>query len=292
MFRYYLLLLTSITALFAQRGPLTLFRLYTAYESESPEPVRSAMRQELESIFDPIGWQIAWRPLDGSSYGEMSANLAVVHFLGTCDATDLTVTAETPTVLGSTDMANGRVMPFSNVDCSAVRALLAPLLTTDDIRARQQAFGRAVGRVLAHELYHVLTKERRHGSKGIGEAHFNAAQLLGSRFRFAPAEVAKLRLNLLPALNSVEEPRLSEMKAACLYVTSGCVGCHGVHGEGTRWGPALADRSAADARALQARLINRYSAMYIEAKRLSVLWPSLEPTDVELLSAYLKTLIK
>ena len=153
MCRFFLLLLSSLTGLLAQRGSLPLFRLYTAYESEPPELVRNAMRQEIESIFDPIGWQIAWRSLDGDRDSEMSVTLAVVHFVGTCDARDLPVESGGPMILGSTDVENGHVIPFSNVDCGAVGALLAPILTSGDTEVRRQKFGRAVGRVSGMEGY-------------------------------------------------------------------------------------------------------------------------------------------
>src|SRR5437868_13600116 len=223
----YFVLLGALTTLRAQEiSPTATFRLYADYESEPPDPVRRAMQEELESIMTPIGWPVDWVPL-GAADGEASASLAVVHFAGICDVGDGGVRPGNTTVLGSTYVSDGHVLPYSNVDCSAVRAFLAPELTCVRPRRRRATFGRALGRVLAHELYHVLTGEQRHGSSGVGEARFTPMELSAEKFRFARPEVRKLRLNLLPVLMSTDAPPSIEREATSVFVTSGCAGCHG-----------------------------------------------------------------
>src|SRR4051812_2584427 len=182
----YFVLLGALTQLRAQEVPPTAtFRLYADYDSEPPDLVRYAMQEELESIMAPIGWPVDWVRLE-SAHGEMSASLAVVHFAGICDTSEGASQARSTDVLASTEVSDGQVLPFSDVDCGAVRAFMAPELTCMKSKTRRTTFGRALGRVLAHELYHVLTGERRHGSSGVGEAGFTRSELSAEKFRFAP----------------------------------------------------------------------------------------------------------
>ncbi len=52
-------------------------------------------------------------------------------------------------------------------------------------------YGRAVGRVLAHELYHIFANTQHHGS-GVGKAAYTVDNLLGTVFQFDEKESAAL----------------------------------------------------------------------------------------------------
>ena len=39
-----------------------------------------------------------------------------------------------------------------------------------------------MGRLLAHELYHMLANKRGHAESGVGKASFSASDVLGERF--------------------------------------------------------------------------------------------------------------
>jgi hypothetical protein len=58
---------------------------------------------------------------------------------------------------------------------------------------RDEAFGRALGRVVAHELYHVLARTLRHGVVGVAKACYSPVELTAVRFQFEPREVELLR---------------------------------------------------------------------------------------------------
>jgi mono/diheme cytochrome c family protein len=196
-----------------------------------------------------------------------------------------------PAVLAVTSVSDGRVLPYSHVNCNALRTFLAPLLVSLALPSREAIFGRALGRVVAHELYHILTKERLHGQDGIGAAQFTAEQLMSADLRFGEREVERLRASLVPIVLSYESLSGSGLgSGTSIYVTSGCSGCHGWRGEGTQWGPPLRKESKAyDAAALAAFLRNTSSKMYRRAKDLNVLWPRLENAQIEELSAYLRS---
>jgi hypothetical protein len=60
-------------------------------------------------------------------------------------------------------------------------------------RAGTGDFGRALGRVLAHELYHIFANTTRHGSDGVGREYYNVEDLLAAGFQFETRELLALK---------------------------------------------------------------------------------------------------
>jgi hypothetical protein len=85
-------------------------------------------------------------------------------------------------------VSDGVILPFADVDCWAVRSFIQKELFEMRTADRAQAFGRALGRVVAHELYHIFANTPRHGSKGVGQAFFSARDLLADDFQFEARE--------------------------------------------------------------------------------------------------------
>jgi hypothetical protein len=71
--------------------------------------------------------------------------------------------------------------------------LLAPELARIEPAQRDFLYGRAMGRVLAHELYHVIANKREHAGSGVGKESFNAGDVLGEHFLFEGAALAGLK---------------------------------------------------------------------------------------------------
>ena len=172
--------------------------LYADFQNETSAPVRSAIQDELAAILIPIGPTPDWRPLDGNRGNERWTSLAVVHFKGHCDLSDLSTYPPYPWIMGRTHVSDGEVIPFSEIYCNAIRAFLAPTLVSTEPNHRSFVFGRAIGRVLAHELYHILAKTKHHGSGGLGEAFYSSQELAADDFDFGDKEVQRIRLTLLP----------------------------------------------------------------------------------------------
>jgi hypothetical protein len=167
--------------------------LYTNFRMEPPPAIMRAIQDELESIISPMGFQIEWRSIsEGSRYTD-AAKIAVVTFKGRCDVTANSPTFRRGGVLGLTHISNGVILPFSDVDCDEIRGFLQRDLWTRDPNTRPNVFGRAVARVLAHELYHVFAKTTRHGSCGLGKSAYSTADLLSERFQFEKVDAIALR---------------------------------------------------------------------------------------------------
>ncbi len=173
----------------AQKGAeLPPIALYTQFVERPPADILEGMQAEVESIMAPMGLTFHWHDLAASNGREVSVELAVIEFQGRCDVDALMSRDGRPGPLGWTNISDGVILPFAKVNCSAVRTFIQKELL--DIRAddRLQAFGRALGRVLAHELYHIFANTTRHGSDGVGREFYSVRDLLAANFQFQAKE--------------------------------------------------------------------------------------------------------
>ena len=88
-------------------------------------------------------------------------------------------------------MVDGRVLPFSEVRCDAVKQALSYLRPEADSVERQKALGLAMGRVVAHELYHVLANATAHAAIGMAKAVESLDDLVSTRPIFFSAETVE-----------------------------------------------------------------------------------------------------
>lgn len=272
--------------------------LYFRYQVEPPRVVQQAIESEVDSIISPTGWHFEWDPISDDN-ANVSFRLAIVHFKGGCDVANINGPPKHRVILGTTAVSQGEIQPFANVNCDAIKGMMGDTLTAVAPGNREIVFGRAVGRVLSHELYHIFANEKSHASSGVAAARFTSEELVANEFRLEPEQIQNLRLNLFSALRQMFDwrgSRASEKGASLgpsLFTTSGCSGCHGSLGQGTKWGPPLRDTGTRyDSRKLTARLSDHRSPMYRRAKQLSLLWPDLKNSEVDLLAAYLDTLAR
>ena len=170
-------------------APVTL---YTEFQQAPPDSVLDAIQDELEQIMSPAGLHFAWHPLSDAG-GRVSAQLAVVHFKGQCNAEGLRPDWGYPGPLGWTHISDGEILPFIDVNCEGVRIFVQHDLLGVPEESREAVFGRALGRVLAHELYHLLANTKAHARSGIAKAYYNAEELLSKTLHFGPKECESLR---------------------------------------------------------------------------------------------------
>jgi hypothetical protein len=142
------------------------------------------MKKELADLMSPAGVPLRWQePL---SFDDVNGYTVVVDLSGNCTV-PFHADPERPalrTPLGSTATADGSILPFVQVNCGALASLIAPLIGDQPESFREFVLGRALARVLAHELYHVLTQSENHADSGVAKAALSIADLTDSRFEF------------------------------------------------------------------------------------------------------------
>ena len=56
-----------------------------------------------------------------------------------------------------------------------------------------QVLGRALARVIAHEIYHIVAGTTDHHETGVAKAAFSARDLTGARFEFDNSSISRMR---------------------------------------------------------------------------------------------------
>lgn len=188
------LLLAVLPAVGQERRADPPIALYTSFQQAVPSTVFQSLQDEVENLMEPAMMHLEWRSLAGVSGSEVSSELAVVKFLGRCDVDGLTMKAEHPGALGWTHVSDGVILPFADVDCDRIRVFVQKDLMFIHASEREQVYGRAIARVLAHELYHIFTQTAHHGSDGVGKSAFTVQELLSDDFQFQGKEAGMLRV--------------------------------------------------------------------------------------------------
>jgi hypothetical protein len=162
--------------------------LYTQFVQVPSAAVFDAMQREVESIMSPMDLRFRWKNLADATGREASAELAVADFPGRCDVKGLVARDLNPGPLGWTHISDGVILPFATIDCSAVRSFIQRELLDVNAESREEVFGRALGRVLAHELYHIFANTTRHGSDGVAREFYSVRDLISPTFQFEGRE--------------------------------------------------------------------------------------------------------
>jgi hypothetical protein len=171
-----------------QEAPLAPITLYTGFQQQPSGAILDAMRDELASIMAPMGLRFEWRSLGNVHGNEVAVELAVVNFKGRCEVDRLGARPPVNGPLGWTHVSDGAILPFADVDCDSIRAFVQSGLLTSPAVDRDERFGRAMARVLAHELYHIFANTPHHGSEGVGKAAYSVKNLLSDDFQFGEKE--------------------------------------------------------------------------------------------------------
>lgn len=166
--------------------------VYVEFEHPSRGGLSSTLQNEVESILSPLGFDVQWRDAEVAG-SEAWADLALVKFQGHCDLDGGPYPDFVPGPLGWTHVSDGRIQPFAGIDCDRIGALVQSQLTFVPTRHREYVFQRAIARVVAHELYHILAETGAHQGTGVGKAEFTALDLLSGKFHFHPAQARALR---------------------------------------------------------------------------------------------------
>jgi hypothetical protein len=167
---------------FPQTGEIYVY-LNPAMEI-SPAVVRE-MRAEVDLILLMAGYRVSW--LGANDVPDVEGSeLIVVNFSGPCvPESEQSVRSPGGRRLAGTAMVNGRILPFISVECGTLNHLLSPSLRREPAGRWESHYGKALGRILSHEIYHVMAQTRTHSRSGVAMAAVPVRDLLRERFEFA-----------------------------------------------------------------------------------------------------------
>jgi len=184
--------LLSQTALYAVLCWLALGTLPGAtsirlsHSSTASALVIGQMQRELGRIAKPTGRSFAFVDSEQAAPGRRVS----VRLLGDC--TGVLSLSSTRGPLGWTKVIDGRILPYVEVDCDRVRATILPDIERQGPVLREAALGRALARVLAHELRHALARTLDHEDHGPARASLGSRDLLYGSYRLTADDLEPL----------------------------------------------------------------------------------------------------
>jgi hypothetical protein len=121
------------------------------------------MEPETAELFSDAGFTISWQQKQLCNDLGVTDSVVWVRFHGNCRVQPGVWFPATSGPLASTLMQDGEIWPFIDMDCERAAAIVSQNLGTLSGPLVTRRFGRALGRILAHELYHYLTQSADHG---------------------------------------------------------------------------------------------------------------------------------
>lgn len=187
MFRFALLTAATLWTLYGSPREMALV---IQEGGVFPRGVRQEMEREAARIALQAGIQVQFVDFPEVA-GRQFGDLVVFRMRGDC-----VVPARAPESGGgafaSAAVAEGRVLPFGEVYCGKLGEALRRTMGGSDFARSEMLLGRALGRVVAHELYHMAANTRHHGKDGIAKEALSARQLLAERLELYEEDSARM----------------------------------------------------------------------------------------------------
>ena len=169
--------------------------IFLAFDREPLPDAIQEMEREAGALLAETGARFSWLMLKDAR-SQTFDDLAVLRFRGNCHMPKRGLLAAADVgklTLGSTDLASGQVTSYSSVECDQITACIANLLQSACEPDRQIAFRRALGRVVAHELYHILAHTRKHTHAGVSKSLQSPFDLIKEKFQLDKQALLSLR---------------------------------------------------------------------------------------------------
>jgi hypothetical protein len=138
--------------------------------------------RELKALMGDDAIKLEWHDRGDFEGKPTFAPIVILNFLGNCDpGSERSLNRATDGWLARMHVFGEVVLPFGDVNCDLVRALMSD--SPRGAALSEEGFGRALARVLAHELYHFLTQSTEHATQGLGKPSFSRADLSAGDLR-------------------------------------------------------------------------------------------------------------
>lgn len=187
-----LLMASSLVAAEAGPPPPARTTVYFKFEGASSPAVYAAMQREMNGLFAKTPLRFDWKRLEEASEFETVPNLVVVRFRGDCRMTHPYPPFDEQGIFAWTDVSEGVVLPFSTVDCDRVRNAVSAAMWGAERQRGEQLLGRALARIVAHELFHLFTQTKSHSPTGVARHALTGAELIAEDASFHADDLHRL----------------------------------------------------------------------------------------------------
>ena len=162
-----------------QSTPAAVTVLLDFEQTHSTAPL-SAMRRELQKIMGAAGVSVDVQLKSETAEHEQFSRLVFFKMKGACTMNALPVGAlsDERGPLAMTYTSDGKLLPFGEVECDRVRESVERTLGRGDPEGQQLAYGTALARVMAHEIYHMIANSKGHTKDGATRESLSSRELI------------------------------------------------------------------------------------------------------------------
>jgi hypothetical protein len=161
------------------------------FDGPHSEQTVAEMKREFAGIIKDAPITVEWRTR-AEAQREALANLMVVRFKGKCVLDPVPYLYDERGPMAFAYSTDGVVQPFSEVACDKVITAVRSAMFGGDFGKADLLLGRALGRVLAHELVHMMSGSGDHGHDGVARKSLSGNQLIAPELRLAPEDLERL----------------------------------------------------------------------------------------------------
>jgi|SRR5580700_2130794 hypothetical protein len=158
----------------------------------SPMAIRE-MGREAAGILKHSGVTLRWR--FGPSAQVSNGRLIVVRLRGECEMDGESAVMQKG-ALGWSHQVNGAILPFTDLACDNIRGAIQSADLNERHEQANMLLGRAMGRVLAHEVYHIVADTPEHGKDGVAQSALSARELTSGQLELRPSDVEAIQSGL------------------------------------------------------------------------------------------------
>jgi hypothetical protein len=159
-----------------------------------------AMQSELQSILYGVGVSLDLRVKDELPPDPQFGDLLIFKMKGHCSTEQLPIGAilDERGPLAWTYESDGEMLSFGEVQCDRVRLSLQRLYGPQTAEMHSMLYGKALARVVAHEMYHMLSNSSEHTKAGVTKSSLTPRELAQDPMHFP----ANTNVRLRKALNN------------------------------------------------------------------------------------------
>jgi hypothetical protein len=162
------------------------------FQGPRSEQSVTEMKREFEGIMKGSPVRFEFQSRSQAEETTSTDQLVVVRFKGKCVFEPVPYLIDERGPMAFTYSTDGTVQPFSEVACDRVTQAMRSAMAGGDFARADLLLGRALGRVLAHEVVHILTKSGKHGTSGVAKTALSGSQLIAPELRLEADDLERI----------------------------------------------------------------------------------------------------
>jgi hypothetical protein len=161
------------------------------FRGEASSQAVEALQEELTKLMRPAGVEFGYRIGSELGPGADPTDIVVVRFHGKCRRDSLSPVLDERGPFAFTHVSNGEILPFAEVACDRVQSSIR---SAQKRSLNDKLLGRALARVVAHEMYHIIAKTPHHSREGVARRGLSSGDLVADAIEFNEEGLRRLTM--------------------------------------------------------------------------------------------------